>query len=326
MLLIERLDEYYQVQVNRARKMPQEEGFRANFFFNQTAHLWQQSDTPPYQFYLYYLPRKQIRAFGAVFAEGPRGLSPYRASFGGLEMYASPPVEKLTLFLLAIEDFLRKEGLKTLTWRFYPDSYAPEEAACWSFALQQAGYKPQIVELNQHLPIRAAAFEARLHSTARRKYRRLREAGFACHQIPAPDWADVHAFVARARQRQGYPMSLSSEALEKLGRAFPQDFLVFEVLSSQAERAALGVVIRINAQILYHFYPADEAKFLSFSPAILLNGGIYEYGQERGYAQLDLGISSEKGQLNEGLWRFKQTLGAQNTLKTTFAKSITNNE
>ncbi|NJL12580.1 MAG: GNAT family N-acetyltransferase [Microscillaceae bacterium] len=210
-----------------------------------------------------------------------------------------------------------------MTWRFYPGSYAPMEAPLWYFVMQQAGYQQKIVELNQHIPIRAEAFEAGLHSTARRKYRKLREAGFACLQLSEPDWAAVHTFVARARQRQGYPISLSSEALEKLAHTFPQDFLVFEVLSSHAERAAMGVLIRINAQILYHFYPADEEKFLSYSPSILLNGGMYEFGQAQGHTQLDLGISTEQGQLNEGLWYFKHQLGAQNSLKITFGKSLT---
>ncbi|NJL12579.1 MAG: hypothetical protein HC913_05990 [Microscillaceae bacterium] len=77
MWLIETLDAHYQVLVNKTGKMPDEVGFRAKFLFNQSTHLCQQADLPPYQFYLYYLPRKQIRAFGAVLPKARRDLAPF---------------------------------------------------------------------------------------------------------------------------------------------------------------------------------------------------------------------------------------------------------
>ena len=50
----------------------------------------------------------------------------------------------------------------------------------------------------------------------------------------------------------------------------------------------------------------------------MLVGKIYEYCQQNGIAVLDLGISSENGILNEGLFNFKKNLGSETSNKSTY--------
>jgi lipid II:glycine glycyltransferase (peptidoglycan interpeptide bridge formation enzyme) len=78
------------------------------------------------------------------------------------------------------------------------------------------------------------------------------------------------------------------------------------------------VTIRINENILYTFYLADNEKYLKDSPTTFLLSGIYQYCQQQKIKFLDLGIATEKGVLNEGLARFKQSLGAKISKKKTY--------
>ena len=82
---------------------------------------------------------------------------------------------------------------------------------------------------------------------------------------------------------------------------------------------AVGVTIKINQDILYTFYLADNQQYLKYSPTIYLLSGIYEYCQQENIKLLDLGIATDKGILNEGLARFKRSLGGKLSQKKTYS-------
>lgn len=116
-------------------------------------------------------------------------------------------------------------------------------------------------------------------------------------------------------------MTMSLEQLTEHFQKFPDNFQVFAVYDTQI-LMAIGVTIKINQDILYTFYLADNEDYLKISPTIFLLSGIYEYAQKGNYKILDLGIATDKGVLNEGLARFKRSLGGKLSEKKTYFRKI----
>ena len=104
-------------------------------------------------------------------------------------------------------------------------------------------------------------------------------------------------------------------------KLFPGDYLLFGVFDKN-KLIATSVCIKVNDKILYCFYIGDALAFRPHSPITLLINGIYEYCQTNDFKMLDLGISTDKGILNKGLYAFKKTFGSFDSYKLTFLKQF----
>ncbi len=294
-----------------------------DFFFNQASHLFQQHPTQlPLRFSLVHQKKRQIVAKCSFFIQAGQALSPYRASFGGIECSAGLPPSLLIQFVQEIEKHLQAQAVQNISIKMYPQCYAPEASTLVAYTLHQLGYQITCTDLNYHLVISNQAFETNLHLSKKRILSKSQKAGFYFQPVQKPDVAAVYQFIVAARVRRGYPITLSLEDFSTLVNKFPEHFLFFEVKNKIQKSAAWGVTIAINSHILYHFYPADSGEFVKYSPLVLLNKGLYEYAQTAGFKILDLGIATDQGQLNEGLARFKTELGAEKSLKLIFSKKL----
>lgn len=290
------------------------------YLFNEPRHARQQAGAA-FCFFLKNEATGTLDGRLVLFARDDEVRSPSQATFGGVELAPEVPTAALHRLLDAAEAFVQAGGYPRLSLAQWPAAYAPALHGRIGAVLHERGYLAARTEVNQHLPVTVVPLEAALHPSARRRLRKCREAGFGFSEWTAPDWSAVHAFVAAARARKGYPMTLSEADLTRLGTQFPGEFRVF-VVRDGTELAALTVVIRLNARVLYTFYPADAERYLAFSPTILTTAGIYAFAQQNGYELLDLGTSSQGGVPNAGLVRFKQHLGAESSCKVTFVKEF----
>ncbi|MBC7893504.1 MAG: GNAT family N-acetyltransferase, partial [Sphingobacteriaceae bacterium] len=228
------------------------------------------------------------------------------------------PYEALDSLLDAVEKWAVSQNLISIRLTQWPAAYAPELAIRLDHRLKTGGYRPVFTEKNQHLDLTRPLT---LHDSARRRFRKAERAGFAFEEWKNPDWETAHAFLHAARTRKSLPLSMTAAELRNMGEKFPEEIFVFTVCDGLT-LAALGVVIRLNARILYHFLPADSAEYSTFSPTIFLNLHLADWARQRSYGLLDLGISTHHGVLNEGLLRFKANLGAGVSGKSTWEKVV----
>lgn len=291
------------------------------FLYNEARHLRSQSADDATTFFLKNSATGTADARLSVFERGGETVSPWRATFGGIEAAPGVPDEALHFFLEHVEAWARSRNCTTLRLVQWPAAYAPELAGRIDLVLQNRGYEPLFTEHNQHLAVVPEPLETRMHDSARRRWRKARQAGFGFQRWEHPDWAEAHAFVRAARERKGIPLSMTAPELRRLGETFPADVATFTVRAG-SDLAALGVVIRLNARVLYHFLPADAEQFLAFSPTIFLNAGLHDWAFANGFELLDLGISTKQGVPNEGLLRFKRHLGAEVSAKVTYWKAF----
>lgn len=285
------------------------------FLFNETPHL--KGQVQPGDEVLTFLLRKgeDTHARLSVFLVNDQGVSPRRATFGGVESYPEIPAEALRFFLQEVLNQLRSIGLTRLVIRSFPEGLNPALARVLHQRYLDAGFTVTSTELNQHLAV--GEREMMLHDSTRRRLKKSLREGLVFEEWREPVWAEVHAFVAAARARKQRPMTMSLETLQASVTQLPGVFQVFTA-RLQGKLAALTVTVRINDRILYTLYPADDPEFLDLSPLILVNAGLYQYCLDHGYQILDLGISTENGIRNEGLIRFKKNLGALESEKHSY--------
>ncbi|MEM9897232.1 MAG: GNAT family N-acetyltransferase, partial [Bacteroidota bacterium] len=86
--------------------------------------------------------------------------------------------------------------------------------------------------------------------------------------------------------------------------------------------SAACISVRVTSKIAYYFLPGTSPLFRSHSPMVLLIAGMVAYYKEQNLQFLDLGVSSIQGKPQETLRLFKQRMGAQECLKSTFTLDL----
>lgn len=295
--------------------------YRDGFLFLQPRHLLQQPCRPLQYFALINAKTGLADARCAVFRRDGWVVSPCAASFGSIEFSEEVPDEALDRLIDALVTYSKKlllpdkklpdHGIRLVN---YPDFYLPNQARRLRKRFLAKGFVVAYEELNQHVPVTSGPFIDQLHAAERRRLRKCQQAGFTTSIWENPDSDELIAFIQKARIRKRLPITIQSKDLASLLANFSDFCPVFAVRNNH-QLIAVCLGIRITADILYYFLPADHEDYQPFSPSVLLIEALYKHCQQHGISLLDLGISTSKGVRNEGLIRFKRQLGALETPK-----------
>ncbi|MBO0929878.1 GNAT family N-acetyltransferase [Fibrella aquatilis] len=261
----------------------------------------------------------RVDARCAFFDANSLAISPKQQSFGSVEFTRELPDNVLDGFLNALEKAVETAKLTGLRLVHYPRAYAPEQTDRLLAKLSSRGFVVADEQLNFHLKISKKSFTDGLHHSARRRLGKAKRAGLVARYWPNPDLDRVIAFLETSRSAQGYPLTMSADTLRHWLATAPDDYLTFAVFDHDDTLAALTVAVRMRADILYNFLPADNAAYRAYSPTILLTECLYIFCQHHHYTFLDLGICvDEHRQPKPTLMRFKRNLGAEESAKWTW--------
>jgi hypothetical protein len=291
------------------------------YFFNETEHLQHQcGENKCYTFYCQNTDNQKIEARFSVILKDNHAYSPLQATFGGIEFSEEISEENLHEFLL---ESISKIYSKSIKINLYPEVYVSNiQIQKLENCLLKSGFEIEVTEQNYEIPITEKTFYETIRSVrAKQLLRKSIKKGFQFREILEPNFPEIHAFIAHSRERKNRPMTMNVEQLEAHFKKFSKNFQLFSVTDSE-RIIALAVTIKINEEIVYTFYLADDENYLKDSPTIFLLSGIYEYFKEQNYKILDLGIATAKGILNEGLANFKRNLGGNLSLKKTYIKQF----
>lgn len=289
-------------------------------FFNEREHLQNQGGERLLTFYWQNSDSQAIEARLSIIIQNTMAYSPLRATFGGVEFSEEISAEDLFQFL---EESTLHIEVGTLKINSYPERYLPPtQIQKLENCLFKLGFEIGVIEQNYEIAITQKSFYETVTTTrAKQLLKKSIQKGFSFQEILEPNFSEIHAFIARSRERKNRPMTINLEQFENHFTLFPKNFQVFSVMDSDRVIAA-GITIKISNEIIYTFYLADDEAYLKDSPTIFLLSGIYEYFQQQNYSILDLGIATAKGILNEGLANFKYSLGGLLSLKKTYIKSL----
>ncbi len=292
------------------------------FLFNDHKHLRQQHDAGFYLLSALNRVTQQTDARCAFFVRDGNARSPIAAPFGSIEFTETLPDQVLNAFIYRLIDEACSVGAATFRIVNYPTCYAPKQAERLSKKLHEHGF--DLIDTHQtfYLSTTDISFESNLVPAERRRLRKCREAGFVFSHRQTPDIAEVIDFVQETHRQKGYPLTISPERLADLLHNFPDAHAVFTVRDG-SRLTALTITVRVRHDILYNFRPVSNPDYQQFSPIVMLTDGLFSYCLQQKIRLLDLGISLDAaGQPKPGLIRFKRNLGAQESPKMIFAKTL----
>lgn len=288
-----------------------------SFLFNTEAQILHQSKN--FVSYISVNDQQKANIRWTVFHQKEAAYSPLKAPFGNIEFDDSVSLQDLSLFIKTVEIKLIAAGIQKIRVVSPPVCYAESKITLLNQAITQAGYQAIYTDINQHLPI-TGTFESHLHDSAKRRLRRTLPL-FQFEITANPDLNEIFALIQHNRQHQGYPLTISPEGLTGLFNKFSTSFITFTLRDNKMLIAsAFGIIV--NNDIIYYYLPADHQQYKQHSPMLVLIQKMYEYGQAHRMRILDLGISTDKGVKNEGLFKFKEHLGGLTSDKCTFIKAF----
>ena len=315
----EKIAQTYEIRVNQIGFTESELDFEP-FLFQRPAHLATQRRKNPVSIGLWDTANHRVGAILHLDRAGSEAHSPTLAPFGGIQAASNLTAGTLTRLLEAADDWCRTHKVGRLIIRTSPEAYDEIQSILLKSVYVRYGFLPVDTHVNHHIRVTPTPFVDRIHSSERRRLRKCLGAGFTAEIWQNPDPAQVYAFLAESRQRQGYPLSLDVDQFRLLLTNFPHQARVF-VVKADYKIISLTVGIRVNSKILYNFCPADNLDYRSYSPMVLLTRFLYEHARSTGIELLDLGVSLDHlGQEKASLMRFKENLGAERSEKVTYGK------
>lgn len=295
---------------------------QTGFLFNNYNHLRQQYDAGFYLLSALNRTTQQADARCAFFVRDGTALSPIAAPFGSIEFAETLADQVLDAFIYQLIEEARTAGATTLRLVNYPACYAPKQTERLAKKLHEHGFTLFDTHQTFFLPITHSSFESNFVPAERQRLRKCREATFAFSHWQMPDIAEVVNFIREMHQQKGYQLTVQPERLADLLRDFPDEYNVF-VVRDGSRLAALTLTIRVRHDILYNFRPISHTGYQQFSPMVMLIAGLFRYCQQQKIHLLDLGAALDaSGQPKPSLIRFKRNLGAQESPKFIFQKTL----
>lgn len=173
-------------------------------------------------------------------------------------------------------------------------------------ALDSLGFEIKYLDVNSTISLEGD-FRSRYN---RNRNRELKKAVF--HEMNVlqgfPDL--TYDIVARNRVRKKVPISISLDKLKKNLELFPRAFET-NICSYRNDVLAGSISLQVNSELTYvHMWGHDSSNALGGIALFCLADTLFWRNQNRGARQVCLGVSSDMGVIDEGLFGFKKSLGA----------------
>lgn len=241
------------------------------------------------------------------------------APFGGFVLDQELKKSDLLSCLEKILSWSAASGITMLMIRSFPDAYHPQVSKLIKKTLLESSFNIVYRDIAQVIYVIRG--DPDLDIDKKRRLRTAETMGFQFRSLPPELLEKSYSLIAQSRINKGYPVTMSLDQLRDIFELFPNDYMLFGVFDKDRLIAA-SVCIRVNHEILYCFYIGDDLDYRSYSPVTTLVNGIYNFCKVNQFRILDLGLSTDKGNLNEGLYNFKKTFGAVDSYKFTFTKEL----
>jgi hypothetical protein len=293
-----------------------------NYLFNKIKHINTQGIADRADYFIINTVKKRIEAKIHFLHQDGVAYSPYRSLFGSFEFNSRLHPNLLLDFWTFIEADLKSRGITEVKITNFAGCYAPRKAELILQTMEKSGFSLSLRAVNHHITIDPNPLESRLHPMEIRRLNKCKNHGFTFLQETIEQAEEVYNFLQSCRKEQNLELSISKSQLLEYLNLFPQNYLIFSVRDG-ANLLAATIAIKVHRHILYSFLPGSLKKFNAFSPTVLLNEGLYHYGQNHQYELLDLGISTKKdGKDQKTLIAFKERIGGEKSEKYFFKKQL----
>lgn len=285
--------------------------------YHRKAYLESQPQLPTYSYFLTVPERSNILAAIHFDVNGKHAVSQRYAPFGSI-ISGSLSKEVAGYFLASVFEDLEERQIEKIS--IYHPSPCYGVPPVWEEVLNEAGFSGRGT-INHHLVVDNRLFSQKIHKMEQRKL--AKSVDFEFRIQPHDQLRIVYDFILDCRIQKHQELSLSYERLAGVFNRSSDNFLICTVFSG-TRMAAASIIIKVNPNCWYQFYPAHHCDFDKQSPMVFLTSELYGYARNQGINIIDLGTSELNDQPIAGLLKFKSHLGGIPTQKTLYTKTLSN--
>ena len=243
--------------------------------------------------------------------------APFSAPFGGFHckgenIYTSV----IESFLQDLIGYAQAENIREIDITLAPDIYYPRSNAKVVNAMTRLGFQMQLPEIFNCVNL-LSFHSIYTHNASRTYYNQaVNKHLIFCDAITLQEKETVYNIIVENRARMGRPIYMSFDNIMKTSSIFPTDF--FQVLSADGTVVAGAIMYRAHEEIVYALFWGDAPEGRGNRAMDFLIFNLWNHYKSAGFKYIDLGISTEAGNPNEGLLRFKETHECVSSLRYTF--------
>jgi len=230
-----------------------------------------------------------------------------KSPFGGFDMNKNVVQADLVNFLTLLIQTFKKAGLQTVFIESFPAIYHPESFSLLRKACFSTGFRETTTNTTLYLPL-THDFKSTVKKNELRYINYAEANNFEFKILDSNNLPIAYQLIFEARKYKDYPVTMTLPQLQETFEYFPEHYFLYGLFDKQ-RMIATSLCIRINSSILYNFYNGDDLTYRKHSPLIPFFMHLTQHASAKGYEYLDLGVATDQGQINRGLYQFKQNLG-----------------
>lgn len=197
---------------------------------------------------------------------------------------------------------------------FYPDVFLPQSQALRLMGAHETQDSVQIFPIHRDFDSDSISY---LPKGERWWVRKFYKEGGEVRPANPHEFASAYEIIRLNKQRRGATTSIS---LRKFLHVLEEEPQTYRCWLAIADREILGsaLTVDIDQETTYVFYWADTLAGRKRSAVTAIFASIVSDASSRGVSVIDLGLSSIRGDIDEGLFSFKKHLGAHALFQSSF--------
>lgn len=244
-------------------------------------------------------------------------LSPFSAPFGGFHFRNEKTyIGEIDNFLALLQEYIASTDLKGIEITLPPDIYSPTFNAKAINSFARNGFRSDIPEITGWVNLENFN-NVFTQGNSREYYRQACRNGLLFeHASEESDKREVYNLIRENRAKFGRPLFMTYEDIVMTGDLWPVDY--FKVMAADRTIVASAVLYQNHPEIVYAVFWGDTETGRPLRAMDFLAFNLWTYYKNLGYKFIDLGISTETGNPNEGLLRFKESHESVSSLRYKF--------
>jgi hypothetical protein len=245
-------------------------------------------------------------------------LSPFSAPFGGFHFRNEKVyISEIDNFLFEIKEYIVLQGLKGIEIVLPPDIYHSTFNAKTINSLYRNGFSTVIPEITGWVNLQK--FDGEFSQKNSREYYRqaLRNKLTFCEVSYEEEKREAFDLICENRAKFGRPIFMTFKDIIDTSSLWPVDF--FKVFSEDHTILASAIFYRNHPDICYAVFWGDNETGRPLRAMDYMVFNLWKYYKNLEMKYIDLGISTEAGNPNEGLLRFKETHESFSSLRYKFS-------
>jgi hypothetical protein len=243
--------------------------------------------------------------------------SPFSAPFGGFHFRNEIIyISEIDSFITSLQSYLISKGLKGVEIILPPDIYHTTFNAKTVNSLIRNGFQSKVPEITCWVNVQG--FHGAFTQKNSREYYRQAVRNGLSFDLASDEGEkmEIYDCIRQNRTNFGRPIFMTFKDILDMSNLWPVDF--FKVIAGDRAIVASAIFYRSHPNICYAVFWGDNEDGRPLRAMDYLAFNLWSYYKNLGFKYIDLGISTEAGNPNEGLLRFKESHESISSLRYKF--------